>query len=221
MDVVQRQNSTFDSINGTRRSSFEVSSTSGTTLATSVPSVDNIGVSPKELTDKIKTDKDSPSTEETKARNAQIANSINTNMQALSGVINAQTQLASIDEAAETNIYLANYRRSLILNEGMQAALDRQMEGEQIADKALLSLAAQGQNVSGAAANKVAASYRAVALQNAMREELKMYAQVAGIDAEIADIEFQTSMAEANADTALYQGILNSGLSIAGQYAGG
>lgn len=137
-------------------------------------------------------------------------------LKSVSDVMNAQAQLASIEGAAETNMYRLNYQRSLLEAAGKQAALDRQMEGELNADQAQLALAAQGQNLDRAGAQKIASSYRAIAINNAMLEEAKMYADMAGIDMEMANIRYEVRNARSQADAALTQGILNTGLSLAG-----
>lgn len=137
-------------------------------------------------------------------------------LKSVSDVMNAQAQLSSIEGAAETNMYRLNYQRSLIQAAGKQAALDRQMEGELNADQAQLALAAQGQNLDRAGAQKVAASYRAIAINNAMLEESKMYADMLGIDMEMANIRHEVRNARDQADMALTQGILNTGFSLAG-----
>lgn len=143
-----------------------------------------------------------------------------TAMQAVTDVMAAQTQYEAIKGAADTNIYLMNHQKSLIMAAGKQSALDRQMEGELNADTASLSLAAQGQNLNGAGADKVTSSYRAMALQAAAREEAKMYADMAGVEMQIANQEYNVEMAGNAADMALYQGILNVGMSAGGYYAG-
>lgn len=137
-------------------------------------------------------------------------------LKSVSDVMNAQAQLASIEGAAETNMYRLNYQRSLIQAAGKQAALDRQMEGELNADQAQLALAAQGQNLDRAGAQKLASSYRAIAINNAMLEEAKMYADMAGIDMEMANIRYEVSIASNQADAALTKGILDTGFSLAG-----
>lgn len=137
-------------------------------------------------------------------------------LKSVTDVMNAQAQLSSIEGAAETNMYRLNYQRSLLMSAGKQAALDRQMEGEVNADQAQLALAAQGQNLDRAGAQKVASSYRAIAINNAMLEEAKMYAEMAGIDTEMANLRFEVDTARSQADMARTQGILNTGLSLAG-----
>lgn len=141
-------------------------------------------------------------------------------VQAVSDVMAANTQYESIKGATDTNIYLLNHQKSLILAAGKQAAADRQMEGELNADQASLSLAAQGQNLKGAGVDKVTSSYRAIAMQNAAREEAKMYADMAGVDIQISNQEYNLDMAGNAKDNALTQGILNVGMSAGGYYAG-
>jgi len=141
-------------------------------------------------------------------------------VQAVTDVMASQTQYEAIKGAADTNIYLLNHQKSLIMVAGRQAALDRQMEGELNADQASLSLAAQGQDLRGAGVDKVTSSYRAMALQNAAREESKMYAEMAGVEIQIANQDYNVEMADNANDMALYQGILNVGMSAGGYYAG-
>lgn len=145
---------------------------------------------------------------------------VTSSLKAVSDVMASSTQYEAIKGAADTNIYLMNHQKSLILAAGRQAALDRQMEGELNADQASLALAAQGQDLKGAGVDKVTSSYRAMALQNAAREEAKMYADMAGVDIQIANIDYNTEMADNANDMALYQGILNVGMSAGGYYAG-
>lgn len=145
---------------------------------------------------------------------------VTTSLKAVSDVMASSTQYEAIKGAAATNIYLMNHQKALIMSAGRQAALDRQMEGELNADQASLALAAQGQDLKGAGADKVTSSYRAMALQNAAREEAKMYADMAGVDIQIANQDYNVEMADQANEMALYQGILNVGMSAGGYYAG-
>jgi hypothetical protein len=145
---------------------------------------------------------------------------VTTSLKAVSDVMASNTQYEAIKGAADTNIYMLNHQKSLILAAGKQAAADRTMEGELNADSAALSLAAQGQDLNGAGVDKVTSSYRAMALQNAVREEAKMYAEMMGVDVQIANQDYNVEMADNANDMALYQGILNTGMSAGGYYAG-
>lgn len=146
---------------------------------------------------------------------------INTALTSVTNVMASESQLEAISGASATNVYSLNYQKSLIMAAGKQAALDRQMEGELNADKAALALAAQGQDINSAGANKVLASYRAIALENAVREEASMYAEIAGVEMQIANERYNVRVAENQNQMALYQGILNTGMALAGSYAGG
>jgi len=140
-------------------------------------------------------------------------------LQSLTDVMASETQYEAIKGAAATNIYLMNHQKSMVMAAGKQAALDRQMEGELNADKASLSLAAQGQDLGGAGADKVTSSYRAMGIMNAAREEAKMYAEMAGYDIQIANEDYGVEMAGLQNDMALTQGILNVGMSAGGYFA--
>lgn len=145
---------------------------------------------------------------------------VTSSLQAVSEVMASNTQYEAIKGAAATNIYLLNHQKSLVMAAGKQAALDRQMEGELNADQASLALAAQGQDLNGAGADKVTSSYRAMAMANAAREEAKMYADIMGVDIQIANQDYNVEMADNANDMAMYQGILNVGMSAGGYYAG-
>lgn len=145
---------------------------------------------------------------------------VNSSLQAVTDVMASQTQYEAIKGAADTNIYLLNHQKSLLMVAGKQAALDRQMEGDLNADQASLSLAAQGQDLNGAGVDKVTSSYRAIAMANAAREEAKMYADMAGVDIQIANQGYNVEMADQANDMALYQGILGVGMSAGGYWAG-
>ena len=154
----------------------------------------------------------------TNIRNQQIANLVGQATKSVSDMMASEAQLASIENAANTNIFMMNYDKSLAVQAGMQASLDRRMEGELAADQAALSLAAQGQNLSGAGAQKVMASYRAIGIENAYREEAKMYAEIAGFDMEIANQKYNVDMARSQNEMAMVSGILGTAGSVAGYY---
>lgn len=156
-----------------------------------------------------------------KIQNERIAQLTGQALKSVSDVMASNTQLTAIEEASETNIFMMNYQKSLIMNAGMQAALDRRMEGELNADNAALQMAAQGQGLSSAGVEKLLASYRAIALDNAAREESRMYAEMAGIDMQIANENYNVRMAGIQNDMALAQGILGTLGSLAGTYYGG
>ena len=145
---------------------------------------------------------------------------VTTALKSVSDVMASNTQYEAIKGAADTNIYMLNHQKSLIMAAGRQASLDRQMEGELNADQAALALAAQGQDLRGAGVDKVTSSYRAMALQNAVREEAKMYAEMMGVDVQIANQDYNVEMADNANDMTLYQGILNTGMSAGGYFAG-
>lgn len=145
---------------------------------------------------------------------------VTSSLQAVSEVMASNTQYEAIKGAAATNIYLMNHQKSLLMAAGRQAAADRLAEGDLNADTATLSLAAQGQNLNGAGVDKVTSSYRAMAMANAAREEAKMYADMAGVDIQIANQDYNVDMAGQANDMALTQGILNVGMSAGGYYAG-
>lgn len=145
---------------------------------------------------------------------------VTSSLQAVSEVMASNTQYEAIKGAAATNIYLMNHQKSLLMVAGRQAAADRQMEGELNADQASLALAAQGQDLNGAGVGKVTSSYRAMAMQNAAREEAKMYAEMMGVDIQIANQDYNVEMADQANDMTLYQGILNTGMSAGGYFAG-
>lgn len=155
-----------------------------------------------------------------KIQNERLAHLTGQALKSVSDVMASNTQLTAIEEAAETNIFMMNYQKSLVLNAGMQAALDRRMEGELNADNAALAMAAQGQDIDSAGVDKLLASYRAIALDNAAREEARMYAEMAGIDMQIANENYGVEMAGIQNDMALVQGILGTAGVLAGNYFG-
>lgn len=203
------------------KSTYNLQEQTGNRLATEIPIADK----PEPFLDGVEADKARADLNLSKSKAAALEAQrktalVTSSLQAVSDVMAAQTQYEAIKGAGETNIYLMNHQKALTLAAGRQAALDRQMEGEQNADQASLALAAQGQELRGAGVDKVTSSYRAMALQNAAREEANMYAAIAGIDIQIANVDYNTTMAENAADMALYQGILNVGMSAGGYHAG-
>ena len=213
----------YDPLDTSNKATFNIQEKEGNRLSAKIPKPDRADPFNENMGPDA--DNASSSLEDTKAKAAALDAQrktalVTTALQAVTDVMASNTQYEANKGAAATNIYLMNHQKALIMAAGKQSALDRQMEGELNADQASIALAAQGQDLRGAGVDKVTSSYRAMALQNAAREEAKMYAEMAGVDIQIANQEYNIEMAGQANDMALYQGILNVGMSTGGYFAG-
>ena len=128
-------------------------------------------------------------------------------------VFNANSAYGAIQSASQLNILEARRLAGDAITRGKQRALEAQVEGEQVGKQALLSLAAQGQDVQGAAVQKVQGSFEDIGLYNALQEETNAITESLGFDLEEVSIGFQLDQAEIARDTSIISAGLNLGAS--------
>lgn len=128
-------------------------------------------------------------------------------MRALAGtellvdVLNASSAYATAEGQAGLNITMARNQASDARFRGHQAALDAQSEGYNAGQSALLAMAAQGQDVNGAAVGKIQGSYEAMGIYNGMREETNSMREALGFELEESNYKYQLNSARIARDT--------------------
>lgn len=130
-------------------------------------------------------------------------------------VMNANSAYQNVKGQAQINIMLARNSANDAIYRGREAALSRQSEGFRAGEDASLAMAAQGQDVGGAAVSKVKGSYEAMGYMNAAREEINSMREAMGYQLEEINYEYQANMAGVNRDLA----IIGSGLNTAAKFA--
>jgi hypothetical protein len=117
---------------------------------------------------------------------------------------------------ARLNILQARNQASDALYRGRQAQLDRQLEGYQAGEDALLAMAAQGQDVSGQAVGKVQGSLETVGIFNGMQEQINSMREALGFELEEVAYEYQIDSAAATRQNAKFNAALEFGASFLG-----
>lgn len=126
-------------------------------------------------------------------------------------VLNAQSAYRNAAGQAGINIQMARNSANDAIYRGRQAAFDRQSEGFQAGEDVALAMAAQGQDVSAGATEKLRGSYQAMGYVNAAREEINAMREAMGYQLEEIQYNYDSEMAEINRDIAIW----GSGLSTA------
>jgi len=123
-------------------------------------------------------------------------------------VMNANSAYGAVAAASRLNIMESRRLANDAIERGKQRALEAQAEGMQAGENALLALAAQGQDVQGANAQKVQGSLEDIGLYNGLQEEVQGIREALGYDLEEVSINYQVAQAEIERDNT----ILSSGL---------
>lgn len=126
-------------------------------------------------------------------------------------ILNANLQYRQIAGQAAFNIQMAKNQAADSLFRGRQAASQAQSQGRAAGDQAILAMAAQGQDVSGAGVGRVVGSYEAVAEQNAMQLEINGIKEALGFQLEEVNYNFQVQNAKINRDATILSSALNLG----------
>lgn len=151
----------------------------------------------------------------TSARNAQLA---------LAGaqfgldIMNASTQYRNVEGQARFAIMQSKNQAADALYRGRQAAFDTQSEGRDAGQDALLALAAQGQDVQGAGAERIVQSYEGIAEQNAAIVEANAMREALGFELEQISIDYQLDTARINRDQQYISSALTFGAQAAGAF---
>lgn len=130
-------------------------------------------------------------------------------------VANANNQYEGAKGQARMNITMARNNAADAISRGHQAQLDRQSEGYNAGQDALLAAAAQGQDVGGAGVQKIQGSYEAIGIENGMREEINSMREALGYELEEIDYNRQVEMARINRNNALIGSTLSLGVKAA------
>lgn len=130
-------------------------------------------------------------------------------------VVNAQSQYQTIKGQASLNIMQARNSAADALNRGRQAQSDAQSEGYQAGQESLLSAAAQGQDVNGAGAGKIQASYEAMGIYNGMREEINSMREALGLELEEINYDYQVGQADIQRTNSMIGSALSFGATAA------
>lgn len=144
---------------------------------------------------------------DTRARNTQMALA---GANFLLEIGNAQNAYVATTGQAQLNILQARNQAADAIYRGHQAGLDRQSEGYNQGQQAVLALAAQGQDVGGAAVGKVQGSFEAMGAFNGMREEINSLREALGFELEEVAYEYQID----NAGIARENAFIGAGLQL-------
>jgi hypothetical protein len=128
---------------------------------------------------------------------------------------NAQNAYVTATGQAELNIMMARNQASDALSRGHQAALERQSEGYNMGQQALLSAAARGQEVGGAGVEKIQGSYEAMGVFNGMKEEINSMKEALNYKLEEVGYDYQKANAKIARDNAMIGAVLEGGITAA------
>jgi hypothetical protein len=131
-------------------------------------------------------------------------------------VLNANSAYNATTGEARLNIMQARNQAADALYRGRQAQMDAQSEGRQAGESALLAMAVQGQDVSGAAVQKIQSSYEAMGIFNGMREEINAIREALGYQLEEVAYDYQIRNARIARDSAIIGSGLTAGASLIG-----
>jgi len=123
-------------------------------------------------------------------------------------VINANSKFNNIKSKAVTNIFLAKQSVADAISRGKQQAFQLRESARTEGEKVALSLAAQGQDVSGASVQKAVGSFEVSGIYNSMIAEINASREALGFEQEISQYEGLIDQAETQRDFE----ILGSGL---------
>jgi len=128
-------------------------------------------------------------------------------------VMNANNAYRNIEGTAQMNIIQARNQAADSLYRGRQAAFNSRSEGYQLGERSGLNAAAQGQDLSGAGAEKVRASYEAMGIMNGMQEEANSISEALGFELEEINYDYQVESAGIQRDQAIIGAAINGGIS--------
>jgi hypothetical protein len=135
-------------------------------------------------------------------------------------VLKANAAFSTIEGQAQLNILQARNQGADAIYRGRQAQMDRQSEGYQQGQNALLAMAAQGQDVGGAGVQKIQASIEAMGIFNGMKEEINSMREALGFELEEINYDYQVNQARNEKNAAILGSALNLGANVAGVYYG-
>lgn len=128
-------------------------------------------------------------------------------------IFNAVSKYNSIAGSARFNLMQIENQVADAYSRGQGRALGAQLEGESAGEQSLLALAAQGQDVRGAGAQRVQSSYEALGQYNAMVEEINMYREIYGLELEAVNQNFAVDQAAIQRDMSILGSVAQFGAS--------
>lgn len=131
-------------------------------------------------------------------------------------VLNAQNAYFATTGQAQLNIIQSRNQAADALYRGRQAQMEAQSEGRQAGESALLAMAVQGQDVSGASVGKIQSSYEAMGVFNGMREEINSIREALGYQLEEVSYNYQIQNAEIARNSAILGAAIQAGAGMAG-----
>jgi hypothetical protein len=151
-------------------------------------------------------------------KNRQLA-AIQAGAQFFSDIFNANSAYNAATGEARLNIMQARNQAADALYRGRQARMDAESEGRQAGESALLAMAVQGQDVSGAAVQKIQSSYEATGVFNGMREEINSIREALGYELEEVAYNYQMRNAGIARQTAIIGSMINFGANSMGAFS--
>lgn len=121
-------------------------------------------------------------------------------LDAVADIANAQNAYSAISEANKMNIFNSKMQAQQSIAGGFQQGIFARTQGIQAADTALMSMAAQGQDVTSAASQKLAASYEAISIYNQMQQEINGVRQALGYEMKAIEYQRETDAAKFQRD---------------------
>lgn len=131
-------------------------------------------------------------------------------------VLNAQSAYFATTGQAQLNIIQSRNQAADALYRGRQAQMEAQSEGRQAGESALLAMAVQGQDVSGASVGKIQSSYEAMGVFNGMREEINSIREALGFQLEEVAYNYQIRNAEIARNSAILGSAIQAGAGLVG-----
>jgi hypothetical protein len=131
-------------------------------------------------------------------------------------VLNAQSAYFATTGQAQLNIIQSRNQAADALYRGRQAQMEAQSEGRQAGESALLAMAVQGQDVSGASVGKIQSSYEAMGVFNGMREEINSIREALGFQLEEVAYNYQVRNAEIARNSAILGSAIQAGAGLVG-----
>jgi hypothetical protein len=128
-------------------------------------------------------------------------------------LLNANSAYNTAKGQASLNIIQSRNQAADAIFRGRQAQLDAQSEGYQAGQSALLSAAAQGQDIQGAGVEKIQGSLEAIGIMNGMREEINSMREALGFKLEEVNYDYQVAQAGQAKKNAIIGSALNFGAS--------
>ena len=145
-------------------------------------------------------------------KNRQLA-ALQAGAQFFADIFNANSAYNAASGQAQLNIIQSRNQAADALYRGRQAQMEAQSEGRRAGESALLAMAVQGQDVSGAAVQKIQGSYEAMGVLNGMREEINSIREALGYKLEEVAYNYQVRNADIARQSAIIGSAINFGAS--------